>query len=98
MSAQLTSTDEDVVRRFASAVGVGRVSGPYQYTGNRKPYWRWQASGFERTQAVIAMLWPGLGARRRARAVEVLASLGDVRGRIRTAEEASRVARCRWAA
>jgi len=68
-------TDEDTVRRFHAAVGgLGRVNGPY-WRGNERhsPQWHWQLSaGFEKTQAVIAMLWGGLGERRRARAKEAL--------------------------
>ena len=74
---QLASTDEDVVRRFHAAVGVGNFNGPYQYGTDKdgvakKPYWQWSALGYERAQAVIALLWEGLGVRRRARAKEVL--------------------------
>lgn len=68
----LGMTDEDSVRRFHEAVGVGAVR-----FDRRKlpasPLWAWGTSSFEDGQAVIAMLWPGLNARRRARAVEVLA-------------------------
>lgn len=71
---QLTSTDEDVVRRFCSSVGLGRVHGPYP---GRKPHhklsWNWSVQNFERVQALLAMFWPRLGARRRSRAIEVLA-------------------------
>jgi hypothetical protein len=69
--AQLGMTDEDSVRRFAAAIGVGSVNGPHQY-GTRKPFWTWQAWGFEKTQAVAALLWSGLGQRRRATATAVL--------------------------
>jgi hypothetical protein len=68
--ANLTSTDEDVIRRFHATVGVGKVFGPYDQ--GHKPFWSWQVYTFEQTQAVIAMLWPWLGERRRARAREVI--------------------------
>ena len=67
-------TDEDVVRRFGRAIGLGVVKGPYQHSRQprNKPHWDWYVSGLEETQAVVSMLWTGLGLRRRARAVEVL--------------------------
>jgi len=73
-SARLAMTDEDVVRRFAATLELlgGRVHGPYR--GTNKPYWVWQLSGFERVQALYAMLWPWLGNRRRSRGAEVVAA------------------------
>jgi hypothetical protein len=72
----LHSTDEDVVCRFAKAVGVGGVNGPYIYVDkkvpDRKPSWYWAVASHERCQAVIAMLWPWLCSRRRAKAKECL--------------------------
>jgi hypothetical protein len=67
----LQSADVDVVRHFASVVGVGNVGGPYGHEGY-KPSWLWQTASFEYVQATIAMLWPWLGERRRGRAKEVL--------------------------
>lgn len=37
----LASTDEDVLRRFHDAVGVGTVHGPRKLPG-RKPIWTWR--------------------------------------------------------
>lgn len=68
----LTMTDEDSVRRFAEVIGFGNV---YWYRKERSHYkdqWRWQVTGFEKTQAALAMLWNGLGSRRKARAREIL--------------------------
>lgn len=75
---RLAMTDEDSVRRFHRAVGLGTVHGPYQPTNPaHKPHWVWACSGFERVQAVLAMLWTGLGARRRDRASALLAATRD---------------------
>jgi hypothetical protein len=63
-------TDEDSVRRFHRAVGVGNVYTRRQYE-NSKLQWVWNANGSE-VERVIEMLWPGLGARRQGRAEEVL--------------------------
>jgi hypothetical protein len=72
--AALTMNDEDVVRRFCAAVGIGKVYGPYgPYLGHGNfQRWEWKADGLEKVQAVVAMLWNGLGQRRRSRAAEVL--------------------------
>jgi hypothetical protein len=69
--AKIVMTDEDSIRRFCTAVGFGSVHGPVRRR-SWKPYWEWRIGGFEKVQALLAMLWPGLGARRRARAIEVL--------------------------
>ena len=76
MQLSLHSTDKDVVVRFANAVGVGSVQGPYRYptkdVPNRKPSWYWAVASHEPAQAALAMFWPWLGLRRRAKAKEVL--------------------------
>jgi hypothetical protein len=73
----LSSSDEDTLRRFASAVGVGHVSGPRVPKDGRKPMWSWHCARFEDAQFVIAALWSGLGSRRRARAGEVLLAVRE---------------------
>lgn len=71
LALRLKMTDEDSVRRFHAAIGgLGNTNGPYE-TGH-KPNWVWQCDGFEKGQAIIAMLWNGLGLRRKARAREAL--------------------------
>jgi hypothetical protein len=83
--ARLNMTDEDSVRRFHRAVGVGNVIGPvYPRNPTHRPYWYWATGSFEGTQAVIAMLWGGLGRRRRERAAEVLRGYHEAqRNRVR---------------
>ncbi len=77
LQMSLHSTDEDVVRKFAKIIGVGKVHGPYRFPSpevpNRKPSWYWGITSHERCQAVIAMLWPWLCSRRKAKAKETLA-------------------------
>jgi hypothetical protein len=66
---RLDMTDEDTVRRFHAAVGIGRVYGPYSPPSagpNRKPVWCWGVDGFEKAQAIAALLWFGLGSRRKS--------------------------------
>lgn len=69
-TARINMTDEDVIRRFHAIVGIGKVYGPYQSAGNRKPYWTWyarQADAF----VVIEMLADWLSHRRLERTEEV---------------------------
>lgn len=67
--------DEDAVRRFHRSIGLGTVRGPYTRNDGKPPLWVWRVGSFEGMQAAIAMLWPWLGSRRRARAHEVLGIL-----------------------
>jgi hypothetical protein len=70
---RLNMIDEDTVRRFQRAVGCGPVKAyVFKSQGTRKPQFWWYVTSFEKVQAVLAMLWFGLGQRRRVRAVEVL--------------------------
>jgi hypothetical protein len=72
LSATLSTTDEDVLRRFVAAVGMGRVSGPRLLANKRcKPVWYWSVSG-QKVERLYALLEPGLGNRRRARYAELL--------------------------
>lgn len=71
--AKLRSTDEEVVRQFHRIVGFGRVrEEPYFLKNGHKMQWEWYALKRE-VPDVIALLYPLLGERRRARADELLA-------------------------
>lgn len=80
----LSTTDEDTIRRFHAAVGgFGNVGAPFWAPLSTKPVWRWTACKFEHVQAIVVFLWYGLGDRRRAKAIEVLANAsfkGDATG------------------
>src|SRR3990167_9215425 len=70
-------TDLDVLQRFMTIAQMGRILGPYNRlsptTGlPQKPSYQWLVCSFEEVQALVAMLWPWLGARRRGRAKECL--------------------------
>lgn len=69
--ATMSMTDEDVMRRFAVVIGFGTI---YAVTkpAPRKNCWMWQSRTFESFQATVALLWPWLHERRRARAAELL--------------------------
>jgi hypothetical protein len=71
--SRLSSTDEDVVRKFREVVRVGRVYGPAMHGHlGTKPLWTWQVTAFEDVQAIVAMFWRWLGQRRRKKALETL--------------------------
>src|SRR3990167_3038496 len=73
IQVELGMTDEHPVRRFHEVVGVGSVTGPYPNSKpNHKPIYRWKIGSFEGVQAVISCLWFWLGARRKAKAIELL--------------------------
>lgn len=80
---QLSSTDEDVVSRFADCVGCGRVTGPYRnrqwWHGEKvevgKPYWSWKCQACGAVYALLAKFYPFLGERRQKRAREVMDEL-----------------------
>jgi hypothetical protein len=72
----LSMTDEDVVRRFAQAIGVGTVRGPYAQRGlGTKPTWRWTITTRTGSEAVLNRLWDGLCSRRRAKATEAMTTV-----------------------
>jgi hypothetical protein len=71
--ARLGMTDEDVVRRFATVVGCGKVRGPVN-RGNpeHKPMFEWYIQRRKHVLALIELFWPYMGTRRRAKAQEIL--------------------------
>ena len=78
--AELGMTDEDRVRQFHKIIGVGNVT---THPKPLKAHWKtmhiWKTASFEGAQAVICMLWPWLGPRRRNRALELLRAYRDAR-------------------
>ena len=73
ISISQTGTGEEL-HRFNKAIGsIGKVNGPYgPYSMNSKPYYQFQLSGFEKVQAVVAMLWEFLCTPKREQATSVL--------------------------
>lgn len=71
LTATLATTDEDVIRRFAAAVGMGNVTGPRRKPDAVKLIWYWSITGSQ-VEALYAKLEEGLGNRRRARYAELL--------------------------
>lgn len=72
ISISLTSTDQDVVRRFAAIVSFGKVYGPYQY-GKRKPFWKWNCDNGLHVTIILSWFLPDFMTRRRKRAKQAVA-------------------------
>lgn len=79
-------SDEDVVDRFAAVFPFGhrssqpgRVSEITGITG--KVMWTWQANNAEHVQAFLAMVWPWLGERRKAKAAQTISACGGIHRR-----------------
>lgn len=74
--AAVIMTDEDVLRRFAEVIGLGKFYGPYQPANpNAKPIWRWMTTRNAEIERMSALLGPWLGARRMARFTEAIADI-----------------------
>lgn len=64
--------------RFSNAVGgLGAIGGPYEHKPGpngkpRKPMYYLNITGFEKVQAVIAMLWKYLGTQKKLQAAEAI--------------------------
>jgi len=68
----ITMTDEDVIREAHRVAVVGKVYGPYEGKGNRKPSWRWQVSNRREVEQVAMMIRPYLFGRRKQQVDECL--------------------------
>lgn len=77
LQIKLGMTDEDVLRKACAILGL-KVTGP-EIQPNRKPLWRATKGGPE-ARATIHRMLPYLGARRRARAIELLSTITGKRG------------------
>jgi hypothetical protein len=72
----LSSTDEDVVRRFAAAVGVGKVHRRTRtpaWQPHWKDQWEWRVNRWTGIVEVLDLFKPFLGERRTAAANKMLA-------------------------
>lgn len=82
MQARLGMTDRDVVERFAAVVGCGSVYLNDCEANQRKgwkPLHTWAVYEAEKVREVIALLLPYMGARRTAKAREVLDAGAHIR-------------------
>lgn len=76
----LETTDEDVIRRLPTAIGMGTVTGPHHRPSRpeKKLTWRWRLGKEAQIRELLVLWVPHLGTRRRARALEALRELDDV--------------------
>lgn len=74
VTMQMQMTDKDVVKRFASVVGVGTITGPYQYNRKHKPTWRWAVTHRGKVETVLTAMYPWFGTRRQEKTRKVLQS------------------------
>ena len=72
-SAIVNMTDEDVVRRFHSIIGIGNVR-PEPHPPH-KTSWRWKIAGREDVLNFCALLQPHMGERRAAKMAACLSDL-----------------------
>jgi hypothetical protein len=70
--ARLNMVDKDVVARFATILGFGALRILPQKNPKHQTQWVWYATRYEHFQALIAILWPWFGERRRTKAKELL--------------------------
>lgn len=66
----LKARDRDVLQRFQGTLGIGKLYGPY-----KNGMVHWLAFGRETSVAVLLDLWPYLGKRRKAKAIEFFPNL-----------------------
>lgn len=78
----LGMTDPDRVELFQAIVGVGSCHIVRKRQPHHKETLKWSTTNFEQAQAVITMLWPWLGPRRRAAARNGLLLTQQVRDRL----------------
>lgn len=88
-SLSVSMTDEDVIRRFAAVVGVGKIYGPYGYANGKsrrrehhKQYWRWTAATKHSVLAAAQMFLPWMGQRRAQKLNEAIEAVKQLRVRV----------------
>jgi hypothetical protein len=63
----------EVLDRFKSAVGVGRVNGPYPYNRGRSgEYYSYQVSNAAGFRKVVRALWPFLGTEKKRQFIKAM--------------------------
>lgn len=83
----ISQTDRRVLDRFKSAVGAGRISGPFsrtRFNPNENDVYYFQTARFEHVQAIIVMLWTWLDVVKREQAVAALTAVKERPGHQKT--------------
>lgn len=73
----VAQSEPSVLLKFQSIFGMGKVNGPYKYKNrpNNQPYYQYRVHGFEKVQAIVAMMWNWLGERKKAQAIKILSGV-----------------------
>ncbi len=91
LAGRITHTDRELLDRFQAVIGFGKVYGPYaphRTSFGKRATYVYTATGFEKVQAMLAMLWPNLGSAKRIKAMLLLGDhlrswkCGHARGRV----------------
>jgi hypothetical protein len=70
--------DLDVIERLHRLTGFGTVIVKRQPSKGARPQWMWRLGRFEHVQALVAAMWPFLGARRRLQCMRALRGLREM--------------------
>lgn len=70
LNTSVKMTDLDVLERAQRITGLGKVYGPYQRAPHHKPHWQWNVQNAQHAYALVIMLFPWLGSRRRRQVIE----------------------------
>lgn len=56
----ISQNEPETLYRFQAAVGIGKVTGPYDYPYKKNPFWRYSTGSIDNTNVAITKLWPYL--------------------------------------
>lgn len=73
----LASTDYDVLERFQSIIGFGRIYRQKRQKDYWKPAWQWNTYRQPELYAALAAMFTFFASRRRAKALEALVEMGS---------------------
>jgi hypothetical protein len=92
-TVSIGNADLEVLDRVSEWTGLGRIHGPYEHAGSKKPMYYWTVTLPEDIVRFFDMMWEWLSSRRREQADPVLC---EARRRItkRLAKEDDRPAEC----
>lgn len=72
----IAQTDRAVLRRFRRAVEDGSITGPYKYTNNQRPYWKYTLHREVSVRKVARLLYPYLSPVKRRQFRDTLKKVG----------------------
>jgi hypothetical protein len=72
VSMKVSQTERGPLDRFQSAVGVGKVHGPYPSKRGYRDVYRWEVTGYAAIQEASWVLWPYLSQVKRTQMLSAL--------------------------